>query len=150
VTDLSAFARLVGLENGLSVVSVHRPDGTIHSSVVNAGVLPHPVTNLDVVGFVAVGGASKVAYMRSWPTVTIVVRVRWEWVAVEGEPTLIGPEDQDPSLPERERVQLLRSIFSAAGGAHDDWEAYDRTMAEEGRTAVLVSPERIYTNAGNS
>ena len=35
---------------------------------------------------------------------------------------------------------------SAAGGTHDDWDAYDRAMAEERRTAVLVSVSRIYSN----
>ena len=29
---------------------------------------------------------------------------------------------------------------------HDDWDAYDRTMREERRTAVLVTPTRTYTN----
>jgi hypothetical protein len=34
----------------------------------------------------------------------------------------------------------------AAGGTHDDWEAYDRDMVEQRRTAVLVTPTRIYSN----
>jgi hypothetical protein len=42
-----------------------------------------------------------------------------------------------------ERLRLLlREIFTAAGGAHDDWDTYDRVMAEERRTAVLLTPER--------
>jgi len=42
-----------------------------------------------------------------------------------------------------ERLRLLlREIFTAAGGTHDDWDTYDRVMAEERRTAVLVTPER--------
>nr|WP_018639991.1 hypothetical protein [Parafrankia elaeagni] len=39
---------------------------------------------------------------------------------------------------------LLREIFTAAGGTHDDWDAYDRVMAEQRRTAVFVTPSRIY------
>jgi hypothetical protein len=39
---------------------------------------------------------------------------------------------------------LLREIFTAAGGTHDDWDTYDRVMAEERRVAVLVTPERVY------
>jgi len=35
----------------------------------------------------------------------------------------------------------------AAGGTHDDWDTYDRVMAEEHRTAVLVTPGRVYSNA---
>jgi hypothetical protein len=146
MADLSDFARLVAIENGLSVISAHRPDGTIHSSVVNAGVLAHPETNFNVVGFVALGGSSKLLYLRVWPIATIVVRVGWEWVAVEGETTLIGPKDPDPRFSEWDRKQLLRDVFSAAGGTHGDWDAYDRTMTEEGRTVVLISPGRMYTN----
>jgi hypothetical protein len=39
---------------------------------------------------------------------------------------------------------LLRDIFTAAGGTHDDWDTYDRVMATERRVAVLVEPERVY------
>jgi hypothetical protein len=41
---------------------------------------------------------------------------------------------------------LLRDVFTAAGGKHDDWAEYDRVMAEERRTVVFVSPVRIYSN----
>ena len=47
-----------------------------------------------------------------------------------------------------ERLRLLlREIFSAAGGTHDDWDTYDRVMAAEHRTAVLITPQRVYTNS---
>ena len=39
---------------------------------------------------------------------------------------------------------LLREVFIAAGGTHDDWIEYDATMARERRAAVLVTPTRIY------
>jgi len=39
---------------------------------------------------------------------------------------------------------LLRAVFTAAGGTHDDWDAYDTVMAQERRTAVLLTPERVY------
>jgi hypothetical protein len=41
---------------------------------------------------------------------------------------------------------LLRNIFTDAGGTHDDWPTYDRTMARERRVAVLITPLRIYGN----
>jgi hypothetical protein len=43
---------------------------------------------------------------------------------------------------------VLRDVFSAAGGTHDDWDEYDRVVAADRRAAVLVTPERITTNAG--
>jgi hypothetical protein len=42
--------------------------------------------------------------------------------------------------------ELLRAVFRAAGGTHDDWDEYDRVMAAEGRVAVLVTPARVMTN----
>ena len=48
---------------------------------------------------------------------------------------------------ERRCRVLLRDIYTAAGGTHDDWDEYDRVMADERRVAVLVTPERTYGNA---
>jgi PPOX class probable F420-dependent enzyme len=132
-------------ERFLVVVSTVRADGTIQSSVVNAGVLAHPVTGEQVVGFVTYGRA-KLANLRARPQVTVTFRAGGEWVAVEGRAELAGPDDPDPGIgPERLRL-LLREVFQAAGGTHDDWAAYDRIMAEQHRTAVLVTPSRVYSN----
>ena len=40
--------RIVALDNGLATVSVVRPQGTVLSTVVNAGVVAHPVTGTPV------------------------------------------------------------------------------------------------------
>jgi len=42
--DLAPFADLVSRDHGVAVVALARPDGTVHASVVSAGVLAHPVT----------------------------------------------------------------------------------------------------------
>jgi PPOX class probable F420-dependent enzyme len=134
-----------GRERFLVVVSTARADGTIQSSVVNAGVLAHLVTGEQVVGFVTYGRA-KLANLRARPQVTVTFRAGGEWVAVEGRAELAGPDDPYPGIdPERLRL-LLREVFQAAGGTHDDWAAYDRVMAEQHRTVVLVTPSRIYSN----
>jgi PPOX class probable F420-dependent enzyme len=147
MTDLTDFARLVTRDHGLCVVSTLRQDSTIQSSVVNGGVLDHPVTGLPVAGFVARGQSYKLANLRARPRVTMVVRAGWDWAAVEGPAELAGPDDGLLGLgAERIRV-LLREIFTAAGGTHDDWDTYDRVMAEERRTAVLVAPERVYSRS---
>jgi PPOX class probable F420-dependent enzyme len=145
VNGLEDFARLVPGDHGLCVVSTLRADGTIQSSVVNAGVLPHPVTGVPVVGLVAVGGARKVANLRARPRANVVVRAGWEWVAAEGPVELAGPDDPLPGVDGERLRLLLREIYTAAGGTHDDWPAYDRVMAEERRTAVLLTPERVAT-----
>jgi PPOX class probable F420-dependent enzyme len=145
MSDLSTFGDLVPLDNGLCVISTIRRDGSVQSSVVNAGVLAHPVTGEPVIGLVA-AGRTKLRNLRADPRCTVVARGGWRWAAVEGTAEIIGPDDPHPEVDgERQRV-LLRDIFKAAGGRHDDWDTYDRTMAEERRAAVLIAPQRIYTN----
>jgi hypothetical protein len=84
MTTLDEVADLGAMEHGLAVISTSRADGTIQSSLVNAGVMQHPLG------------------------------------------------------------LLLREAFTAAGGTHDNWAEYDRVMAEQRRTLVLVEPTRIY------
>src|SRR5450755_5099752 len=60
-------------ERFLAVVSTVRADVTIQSSVVNAGVLAHPVTGERVVGIVTYGRA-KLANLRARPQITITFR----------------------------------------------------------------------------
>lgn len=142
--DLAAFAALVPVDNGLVVVSTSRADGSIQSSVVNAGVLDHPVTGQPVVGLVAGGSSKRLANLRARPRATVVIRAGWRWAAVEGPTELAGPDDHLEGV-DRERLRmLLREIFSAAGGTHENWDEYDRVMADERRVAVLVHPERTY------
>jgi PPOX class probable F420-dependent enzyme len=143
--DITPFAELVPLDHGLTVVVTRRADHTPHAAVVNAGVLPHPVTGSPTVAFVSAGGARRLAHLRADPTITVVVRAGWRWATVEGSAELIGPDDPYPGFDDERLRLLLREIFAAAGGTHDDWPTYDRVMREERRTAVLVDPARVYS-----
>jgi PPOX class probable F420-dependent enzyme len=145
MTTLHDVADLARQDRFLAVVSTLRSDATIQSSVVNAGVLAHPVGGADVVGFVTYG-KTKLANLRTRPQVSITFRAGWKWVTVEGRAELIGPDDVQSDVDAEELRLLLREVFRAAGGTHDDWDAYDRTMAEQRRTVVLVSPTRLYSN----
>jgi PPOX class probable F420-dependent enzyme len=146
VTDISAFADLVSLDHGLCVISTLRSDASIQASVVNAGVLQHPVTGVRVVGLVATGGARKLQNLRAHPRATIVARAGWQWAAVEGNGEIFGPDDPHPEVDSETVRLLLRNIFRAAGGTHDDWDTYDRVMADDRRAAVLLAPRRTYTS----
>lgn len=146
MTDLARFEALVPLDHGLSVVVTRRADHTPHTSVVNAGVLPDPVTGEPSVAFVAAGGARKLVHLRADPTIAVVVRAGWQWAAVEGHARLFGPDDLHPEVDGDRLRLLLREIFTAAGGTHDDWAAYDRAMLDERRTAVVVAPTRVSSN----
>jgi PPOX class probable F420-dependent enzyme len=146
VADIADFQRLIAGEHGLVVVSTLRGDGTIASSVVNAGVLPHPVTGETVVGMVFRGGIRKLAHLRERPRATVAIRVGWQWATAEGPVDLIGPADAYPGFDAERLRLLLREIFTAAGGTHEDFGEYDRVMKAEGRTAVLLHPEKVYSN----
>src|SRR5690349_17976683 len=131
MTDLADFARLVPADHGLCVVSTLRANGSIQSSVVNAGVLDHPVTGQRVVGLVARGDSRKLVNLRARPRVTIVVRGGWQWTAVEGSAELVGPDDPREGVDAEGLRLLLRTVFIAAGGTHEDFDTYDKVMAEE-------------------
>jgi PPOX class probable F420-dependent enzyme len=136
---------LAAEDSGLAVVATLRAAGTIQSSLINAGVIDHPATGAPVLAFVTYGKV-KLANLRARPQITTTFRQGWQWATVEGTAELAGPDDPRSWLdPERLRT-LLREIFQAAGGRHDDWDEYDRVMREQGRTAVLITPTRLYSN----
>ncbi|MER7283171.1 TIGR03618 family F420-dependent PPOX class oxidoreductase [Dactylosporangium sp. NPDC000244] len=143
MTTLEEFAALAAREHGLVVVSTVRADGTVQASVVNAGAMLNPLTGTPALAFVTYGQV-KLANLRARPRVTVTARAGWEWATLEGTATLIGPASDFGA--DRLRL-LLREVFTAAGGEHDDWDEYDRVMAEQHRTAVLIEPSRIYSNA---
>jgi PPOX class probable F420-dependent enzyme len=146
MTTLDDAAALAAGESGLAVVATLRADGTIQASLVNVGVLPHPATGERVLGFVTYGKV-KLANLRSRPQVAITFRNGWQWATAEGAAELAGPQDSQPWIADAETLRLLlREVFTAAGGEHDDWDEYDRVMAEQGRTVVLVAPTRVYSN----
>jgi PPOX class probable F420-dependent enzyme len=145
MTDLSAFAELVPLDHGLCVLSTLRGDGSVQSSVVNAGVLRHPLDDIEVVALVTAGDSRKLRHLRRDPRAAIVARAGWRWATVEGDAQLIGPDDPHPDIDTEALRMLLRDVFRSAGGTHDDWDTYDRVMAEERRAAVLIAPVRTYS-----
>lgn len=144
--DLTPFQALIPLDHGLCVVATRRGDHTPHATVVNAGVLDHPLTGQRSVALVAAGRTRKLAHLRADPTIVVTARAGWQWSTIEGQAELIGPDDPHSAIDAERLRLLLREIFQAAGGTHDDWDAYDHTMREERRTAVIVTPTRVYTN----
>jgi len=145
MTTLQDVIDIASRERFLAVVSTVRADATVQSSLVNAGVLPHPIGGTEVVGFVT-NGKAKQANQRARPQLSVTVRSGWEWATVEGRAELIGPDDPHPDIDAEGLRLLLRQVFTAAGGTHDDWDGYDRAMAEQRRTAVLFTPTRICSN----
>ena len=111
-------------------------------------MLDHPVTDEPIVGLVAQGGSAKLRHLRARPHATVTFRAGWEWVTVEGTAELAGPDDPLEGVDAERLRLLLREIFTSAGGTHDDFDEYDRVMAAERRTAVLITPARVYGVGG--
>ena len=133
-------------EKGLAIVSTVRADGTVQASLVNVGLLGHPVSGQASLGFVTYGKV-KLANLRARPQLAVTFRNGWRWATVEGRAELAGPDDPQPWLTDADQLRLLiREVYSAAGGTHEDWDEFDRVMAAERRTVVLVAPTRLYSN----
>ena len=125
------------------------PD-TIQSSLVNAGILGHPATGETILAVVAAGPVKLANRRGARPQVTATFRNGWQWAAVEGRAELVGPDDPQPWLDAEGLRLLLRAIFTAAGGEHDDWDGYDQAMARQRRAAVLIRPDRVLYSNGIS
>src|SRR5947209_14049135 len=111
--DLDRVRRFVGKDHGLVTVATARADGSVQASVVNAGVLDHPVDGTPVVGLVAQGGSAKLRHLRARPRATVVFRDGWQWVAVEGPTELAGPDDPFGGVDGERLRLLLREVFTA-------------------------------------
>lgn len=146
MTTLDEAVALAKGESGLAVISTARADGTVQASLVNVGLLPHPANGQPVLGFTTYGRV-KLANLRARPQLAVTFRNGWQWATVEGRAELAGPADTQPWLADADQLRLLlRDVFTAAGGTHDDWDEYDRVMAAEGRAVVLIAPTRVYSN----
>ena len=143
MADLDDVRDFLADEHGLAVVSTTQADGRVLSSVVNCGVTTHPVTGEATVALVSRGGAARLAHVRRGSEVTVAAQRSWRWVAVTGTCDLIGPDDPADGIDDARLRLLLREVFEAAGGTHDDWDEYDRVMAEDRRCCMFVDPARI-------
>lgn len=143
---LRRMAELAASQDWLAVLVTTRADGDPSVAVVNAGIVPHPVTGKPVVALVSRGGTAKLRNLRQRPRATLVFRSGWDWIAVSGPVEIAGPDDALPGIPADRVPQLLRDIYHAAGGRHPDLDEYDREMLADRRAAVLLDPRRFSTN----
>jgi hypothetical protein len=146
VADLELVNRLAAADHHLAVFTTATPDGSVHASLVNAGVIDDPIDGHRGVAAVVHGASRKLNLLRQSGMATVVFTSGFEWAAVAGPVRLIGPDDGTDfglSVPE-----LIRSVFEAAGGTHEDWAEFDRVMAAERRCAVFVGATKIMGNPG--
>ena len=144
--DLDYVKRLAEGDHHLAVLTTARPDGSVHASLVSAGIIDDPVDGAPSVGLVAIGNSRKLSLLRQSGAATIVFKDGFQWAAVSGPTRLIGPED---GLEYGfDVLDTIRAVFRAAGGDHQDWAEFDRVMAEDRRSAVFIRADRISSNPG--
>ena len=145
--DLDLVRQLAAAANHLAVVATSRANGSVHASLVSAGVLDDPIT-----GAPHRSGSWSAVMPASWSISARTSRRRRCSTAVcNGSPSralcaLAGPDDESGGISSLDVPSLLRAIFVAAGGTHDDWAEFDRVMEAERRVAVLIEAARITTN----
>ena len=146
MSQLNDVRRFLADETGLATISTVQEDGRVLSSIANCGIISHPLTGHECVALVSMGKAARLKHVRRGSEVTISIRRGWNWVAVTGKADLIGPDDEAAPIDAEALRLLLREIYQAAGGSHDDFEEYDSEMIRSRRAAVLVTPTRIIGN----
>ncbi len=143
---LDEVAEYLQSEHGLAVVSTAQASGDVLSSVINCGVMSHPVTGDRCIAFVSRGPAARLGHIRRGAKVTLAVRRGWAWRSVTGAADIIGLDDPTEGFDDEAIRVLLREVYQAAGGEHDDYDEYDREMVKDRRAAVFVRPEHIRGN----
>jgi PPOX class probable F420-dependent enzyme len=133
-------------QDWLAILVTTGPSGEPAVSLVNAGLVAHPVTGETTLALVSRGNTAKLRNLRATPRATLVFRAGWDWIAVRGATTIAGPDDELPGFAGEDLPGLLRQVYAAAGGEHPDLDAYDREMVADRRAAVFVRPERFSSN----
>ena len=145
MADLDLVKELALADDYLAVLCTTRRDSTVHARLVKAGILDDPEDGELSVGIVVAGSAIKLEHLRRSKTATVVFKDGWQWAAVTGPARLEGPDDPMPT-GSRRVADVVRDVYRSAGGTHDDWEAFDRVMAEDRRCAVFVKALDIISN----
>ena len=127
-------------DNHMSVLSTTRRDGGTQMSIVTAGLYG------DGMAFTTTVDRAKYKNLRRHPRASLLVSKNdwWGYLVLEGEATVLAPDNTDAD----ELRLALRDVYRAAADReHPDWDEYDRAMADEGRAAVIIVPEKVYGTA---
>ena len=123
-------------ENHLAVVTTIGASGRPQSTVVSAALYEGKLA------FVSRQRTSKVKNTRRTGrcSVTVINPANTRYVTVEGPATAHGMEDSSEDV----WLALLRAAYTATGRPPERWDDFDRSMREERRNVVLITPEHVY------
>ncbi len=123
-------------DNRRSVLITLRQDGRPQSSnvmhVVTDGTVEVSVTD----------DRAKTRNARRDPRVSLHVSAPdfWSYVVLEGAATMTPAAEASDD----DTVEALVRYYRRAAGEHPDWQEYRRTMVQERRLLLRITPERAY------
>jgi PPOX class probable F420-dependent enzyme len=123
-------------ENHLAVVGTVSASGKSQATVVTAG------TSDGKIVFVSRERTQKVKNIRRegrCAVTTIKVDTR-RYITVEGPAVALGWDDNDDAT----QLALVEAAYASIGRPRSNWDDFDKSMREERRAVVMVTPERIY------
>jgi PPOX class probable F420-dependent enzyme len=118
-------------ENHQAILSTRRADGRPQMSPVAIGPGPHGTVVIS-----SREAAMKTRNIERRPEVSVCVftdRFFGRWVQIDGNAAVI-------KLPEA--MDHLEAYYRAVSGNHPDWDEYRRSMVEERRVIISITPER--------
>ena len=121
--------------NHRGVLTTFRRSGATQMSILLCG--PYRGT----VAFVIQDSTAMLANLRRDPQCSVLaVTSDWSGYIVAGGEASI--HDWGNTDPEQLRI-MLREVFLASGGHHDNWEEYDRVVMAEQRAVVMVRADNL-------
>ncbi len=113
------------------VLSTTRRDGRPQLSLVSGGM-----TSDGRLMVSSYPSRAKVANARRNPQVSVLAlgdQFNDEWVQIDGDATVVDMPEAADAL-----VDYYRSI----SGEHPDWDEYRQAMADQGKSAIVITPTR--------
>ena len=65
------------------------------------------------------------------------------YAVLDGDAEVVGPHNTSPDAL---RLKLREVYRASAGKEHPNWDEYDAAMVEQQRSAILLTPSRLYAN----
>ena len=125
--------------NHKAVLTTYRGNGNAQMSIIVVG--PYR----DGAAFTTTADRAKLRNLKRDPRCTLLVSQDswWGFLVFEGHAEILSSENTEAEAFR----QTLRGVYRSIAGEHPNWEEYDQAMLDEGRSAVVVIPDRVYGTA---
>ena len=125
--------------NHKAVLTTYRKNGNAQMSIIVVG--PYR----DGAAFTTTADRAKLRNLNRAARCTLLVSQDswWGFLVLEGHAEILSPANTEAEVYR----ETLRGVYRSIAGEHSNWEEYDQAMLDEGRSAVIVIPDRVYGTA---